>query len=60
MGYVADYKDKFKQLIEIQEKYGIDSEESKKIYEGIDSYHVNTPVVGNFSTGKSSMINAAK
>ena len=58
MGYVADYKDKFKQLIEIQEKYGIDSEESKKIYEGIDSYHVNTPVVGNFSTGKSSMINA--
>lgn len=58
MGYVADYKDKFKQLIEIQEKYGIDSEESKKIYEGRDSYHVNTPVVGNFSTGKSSMINA--
>ena len=33
MGYVADYKDKFKQLIEIQEKYGIDSEESKKIEE---------------------------
>lgn len=58
MGYVADYKDKFKQLIEIQEKYGIDSEESKKIYEGTHSYHVNTPVVGNFSTGKSSMINA--
>ncbi len=58
MEYVAEYKDKFRRLIEIQEKYGIDSSESKQMLESIDSYRVNTPVVGNFSTGKSSMINA--
>lgn len=58
MEYVAEYKEKFRRLIEIQEKYGMDSSEAKEIYEGIDSYRVNTPVVGNFSTGKSSMINA--
>lgn len=58
MECVNEYKEKFKKLIEIQEKYGIDSEESKAILAGIDSYRVNTPVVGNFSTGKSSMINA--
>ena len=58
MGYVAEYKEKFRCLIEIQEKYGIDSKESVELLESIDSYRVNTPVVGNFSTGKSSMINA--
>lgn len=39
-------------------KYGIDTAETDKIIAGIDTYRVNTPVVGNFSTGKSSMINA--
>ncbi len=58
MDCVKEYKEKFAKLIEIQEKYGIDSTETKEILEGIDSYRVNTPVVGNFSTGKSSMINA--
>lgn len=58
MECVVEYKEKFRKLIEIQEKYGIDTEESNKIYVGIDSYRANTPVVGNFSTGKSSMINA--
>ena len=58
MEYVAEYKEKFRFLIEIQEKYGIDSKESRQLLESIDSYRVNTPVVGNFSTGKSSMINA--
>lgn len=58
MEYVNEYKEKFKQLKEIQEKYGIDSSETEEIMNGIDSYRVNTPVVGNFSTGKSSMINA--
>ena len=58
MEYVAEYKEKFRRLIEIQEKYGLDSEESRKMLYSIDSYRVNTPVVGNFSTGKSSMINA--
>jgi len=52
------YKRKFDLLINIQEKYGIDSSESRKIADGIDTYRVNTPVIGNFSTGKSSMINA--
>lgn len=58
MECVSEYKEKFRKLIEIQEKYGIDSTEAVSILEGIDSYRVNTPVVGNFSTGKSSMINA--
>lgn len=49
---------KFRKLKEIQEKYGIDTAETDKIIAGIDTYRVNTPVVGNFSTGKSSMINA--
>lgn len=58
MECVNEYKEKFKKLIEIQEKYGIETDESREILNGIDSYRVNTPVVGNFSTGKSSMINA--
>ena len=52
------YKNKFEMLIEIQNKYQIDSSGTKEIFDGIDSYRVNAPVVGNFSTGKSSMINA--
>lgn len=58
MEYVSEYKEKFRQLKEIQEKYGIDSSETEEIINSIDTYRVNTPVVGNFSTGKSSMINA--
>lgn len=58
MEYVSEYKEKFRQLKEIQEKYGIDSSETEEIMNSIDTYRVNTPVVGNFSTGKSSMINA--
>ena len=58
MECVSEYKEKFRKLIEIQEKYGIDSGGANSILAGIDSYRVNTPVVGNFSTGKSSMINA--
>ena len=58
MECISEYKEKFKKLKEIQEKYGIDSSETESIMQGIDTYRVNTPVVGNFSTGKSSMINA--
>ncbi len=58
MKVTSEYKQKFIMLKEIQDKYGIDSTETKEIIDGIDYYRVNTPVVGNFSTGKSSMINA--
>lgn len=58
MEYLDEYKQKFIKLKEIQDKYGIDTAETVKILEGMDTYRVNTPVVGNFSTGKSSMINA--
>ena len=58
MECVSEYKEKFRKLKEIQEKYGIDTAETENIISGIDTYRVNTPVVGNFSTGKSSMINA--
>lgn len=58
MECVSVYKEKFKKLREIQNKYGIDTTEVDSIISGIDEYRVNTPVVGNFSTGKSSMINA--
>lgn len=58
MEYLKEYTQKFQQLKDIQDKYGIDSTETEKILTGMASYRVNTPVVGNFSTGKSSMINA--
>lgn len=58
MEYIDVYKEKFKKLIEIQEKYDISTDETQSILDSIDTYRVNTPVVGNFSTGKSSMINA--
>lgn len=58
MEYLVEYKEKFRKLKQIQDKYGIDSAETDRILDGIDTYRVNTPVVGNFSTGKSSMINA--
>lgn len=58
MECISEYKEKFEKLKEIQERYGIDSSETVSIMESMNSYRVNTPVVGNFSTGKSSMINA--
>lgn len=58
MEYVNEYKEKFAKLIEIQKKYDISTQETQEILDSIDTYRVNTPVVGNFSTGKSSMINA--
>lgn len=58
MEYLSEYKEKFNKLKKIQMKYGIDFTETDNILSGIDTYRVNTPVVGNFSTGKSSMINA--
>ena len=58
MDLASVYKEKFKKLKDIQDKYQIDSTDTQKILESIDTYRVNTPVVGNFSTGKSSMINA--
>lgn len=58
MDLASVYKEKFKKLKDIQDKYQIDSTDTQRILESIDTYRVNTPVVGNFSTGKSSMINA--
>lgn len=58
MEYIDEYKEKFEKLIEIQKKYDIPTDETQSILDSIDNYRVNTPVVGNFSTGKSSMINA--
>lgn len=58
MDLASVYKEKFKKLKDIQDKYQIDSTDTQKMLESIDTYRVNTPVVGNFSTGKSSMINA--
>ncbi len=58
MEYIREYKEKFEKLREIKHKYGLETEELDKIIDGIEFYRVNTPVIGNFSTGKSSMINA--
>lgn len=58
MEYLKEYTEKFQQLKDIQKKYGIDSDETERILDEMVTYKVNTPVVGNFSTGKSSMINA--
>lgn len=58
MEYMGEYKEKFEKLRDIKLRYGMDTEEVDEIINGIDNYRVNTPVIGNFSTGKSSMLNA--
>lgn len=58
MYYMDEYKERFQKLDKINERYHLDGQDIGEIIKGIEEYRVTTPVVGNFSTGKSSMINA--
>ncbi|MDD6207025.1 MAG: dynamin family protein [Clostridiales bacterium] len=56
--YVNEFRDKFTKLKEIEEKYGLNVQDVTDILAGIDDFQVTSPVIGNFSTGKSSLLNA--
>ena len=59
MECVSVYKKKFRKFErKFRKNMVLIQQRQNKIIAGIDTYRVNTPVVGNFSTGKSSMINA--
>lgn len=45
-------------IYDLQEKYQLLSEEFKNIVSNLDDFRVITPVVGKFSTGKSSLLNS--
>lgn len=58
MECIQDMKKRFQKLAEIAKKYRLNSTDYDKIIQDIENYRVTTPLIGNFSTGKSSMINA--
>lgn len=58
MNYIEEYQLKFQTIKELQKKYQLDTKEIDGILKSIDTYTITTPVVGNFSTGKSSLLNA--
>ncbi len=58
MECIQEMKRRFQALAEIAKKYKFDVTDYDKILQDIENYRVTTPLIGNFSTGKSSMINA--
>lgn len=58
MQCVKDYTAKLNELKTICEKYSLDSGDIDSMIEEISSFRVTAPIIGNFSTGKSSMLNA--
>lgn len=52
------YKSKFVAAKEIAQKYGLPVEKLDEAISEISDFHLTVPVVGAFSTGKSSLINA--
>lgn len=58
MECIQDMKKRFQKLAEIAKKYRLNITDYDKIIQDIENYRVTTPLIGNFSTGKSSMINA--
>ena len=53
-----DCRNKMEQLFSVQKKYDLAEETFKDKIDKLDTFQVVTPVVGKFSTGKSSLINA--
>lgn len=58
LDYAEEYRQKFNVLRDIEMKYDLVVDEVNDIIESMNTYRVTTPIVGNFSTGKSSMVNA--
>ena len=46
------------QVYKLQEKYSLAAEFLKNVLSKFDDFQVTTPIVGKFSTGKSSLVNA--
>ena len=51
-------KDKFLAMKQMMEKYGLQTAGISSYIDSIDDFHVTSPLVGEFSTGKSSLLNA--
>lgn len=58
MLYVSKMKERYEKLRAIKQKYELSSLDVEKELKGMENFKVISPVIGNFSTGKSSMINA--
>lgn len=58
MQYVNVMKSKYEKLESIKKKYGLSCADIKEDLVKMQEFKVISPVVGNFSTGKSTMINA--
>lgn len=58
MQCVKDYTAKLEELKSISAKYSLDTTDIDAMIEEIQSFKVTAPIIGNFSTGKSSMLNA--
>ena len=58
MQYVEDFRNKFLKLKEIEEKYELAGDDLDLVVEEMEHFKVVSPVIGNFSTGKSSLLNA--
>lgn len=55
---VLKYKEMFTECLLLSEKYELLTDVIKNSIQQIDNFRITTPVVGGFSTGKSSMLNA--
>ena len=53
-----DCRNKMEKLLSLQEKYGLAEQNFKEKIDDLDKFQVVTPIVGKFSTGKSSLVNA--
>lgn len=58
MQYRNDMKAKYSELRHLKEKYGLACEELDSDIQKMNEFRVVSPVIGNFSTGKSTMLNA--
>ncbi|MDD5934037.1 MAG: dynamin family protein [Clostridiales bacterium] len=53
-----DIKGKFSMVKQVANKYDLDVSGIDEVISSIDEFKVTSPIIGNFSTGKSSLLNA--
>ena len=56
--HYEDCRHDMQTILTMEEKYGIAEESFRTALATLDQFHVVTPIVGKFSTGKSSLLNA--
>lgn len=52
------YQKRASRLLELRQKYGLPGDALSKYISGMDHFQVVAPLIGEFSTGKSSLVNA--